>query len=122
MTPPLSRDEEDLAALLARTGLRGGAARCLALLLRGAPVSRRDAAAATGLALQDVSDAMRELEALGAARVEARSGGRPGRPSLRYHLAEGSAEVLARFETRRRDELARESAALDDLRERAAAL
>lgn len=122
MPRALDADEEALAALLARAGLRSGEARSLALLLRGAILSRAEVARATGLAAQDVSAAMRALEAAGAVRVESVARDGPGRPALRYRLASDARAVLEQLEGARRASLARELEALDALRARAAAL
>lgn len=122
MARDLSAEEEALAALLARGGLRPAEARCLALLLRGASVTRQEAARATGLSPQDVSAAMRRLEESGAARVEPAPKGAPGRPQLRYQVAGAAREVLLRLVEARRAEVARELEALDALGARAETL
>lgn len=108
-----------MAALLVRCGLPAKDARCLALLLRGAGVSRAEAASATGLAPQDVSDAMRALENRGVARVESAARQGPGRPQLRYHLAGAAPDVLRQLAGARRKALEAELVALAEL-ERAA--
>ena len=122
----LTQEEESLAALLSRAGLRAHEARCLALLLRagaGAGAqTRADVARATGLAPQDVSAAMRHLAERGAVRAEPHANGAPGRPQLRYRLAADAPAVLAGLEQARRRQLEDEAAALDALRARALTL
>lgn len=117
MPRPFTADEEELAALLARTGLSRAAARSLVALLRAA-AGAADVAAVAGLARQDVSDATRELEARGLVRIEKIVGERGGRPALRYHLARDAATAARALVAQRRKALADEAEALDALERR----
>lgn len=118
MARPLDETEEETARLLERVGIGRVAARCLAALLRGAPMGSVDLAAAAGVARQDVTPASRALVSAGLAAVEPRSDGARGRPSNRYALAKDREEAVRRFIDERRAALRSELDALDALEER----
>jgi predicted transcriptional regulator len=114
----LTDDERRLAELLGAAGLPRPPARCLALLARGGWWLAADLAEAGALTPQEVSEGVRELDARGALAKEpvAREG--PGRPRMRYRLAEGDA--IVRIEREARRALERDLALLDELRARLA--
>lgn len=116
MVKPLSRDEEEMAALLRRLGLSRGAASCLALLLREAPFTSAELAQGSGLTPQAVSEAVRELERMGVVAREPVRGEGPGRPALRHRLPASGKEALRHLESTRRKVLLDELALLDELR------
>lgn len=115
VTRPLTPDEAATAALLTRAGLAREGALCLAALLARGPMRRAELAEATGLTPQSVSGAARELasERLVVSEPIPRAG--PGRPELRARVAGEAREVLAGYVARRKAELDRERAALDDV-------
>jgi predicted transcriptional regulator len=119
MAKPLSREEEDLAGLLRRLGLSRPAAACLACLLREAPATSADLAAATGLTPQAVSEGVRDLERMGLVLREPVRSEAKGRPALRHRLPASAKEALRHLEQARRKELMDELALLDELRRRA---
>jgi predicted transcriptional regulator len=118
MARPLEGAEEETARLLERAGIGRAAARCLAALLRGAPMGSVELAETAGLARQDVTPAGRELVAAGLITIEPRAAGAKGRPSNRYALARTRAEAIAHLVGGRRSALHEELAALGELEKR----
>lgn len=113
MAKPLDKDEEALAALLARAGLSAAAGRVFAALGRGGGHAATDLAAATGLTRQEAGDAANDLVHRLLARVEKVPSG--GRPTNRYQLDAGG---LATLIAARRASIQQELAALDELEAR----